>query len=79
MADVYLEVGKFDEAIAEYERLLKINPNYPLAHSKRGQAYNRTGERDKARASYQRFLQVWREADADVPEIPATKQRLALP
>jgi tetratricopeptide (TPR) repeat protein len=27
-----IELGRFDEAIAEYERILKLNPNYPLVH-----------------------------------------------
>jgi tetratricopeptide (TPR) repeat protein len=30
LANVYLELGRWDEAIAEYERILHLNPNYPL-------------------------------------------------
>jgi superkiller protein 3 len=77
LADALLELGRADEAIAEYERILKINPNYPLAHYHLGQAYERQGDAPRARAAYERFLQSWREADADAPEVIAAKARLA--
>ena len=32
LANAYLELGRLDEAIAEYQRVISINPNYPLAH-----------------------------------------------
>jgi tetratricopeptide (TPR) repeat protein/DNA-binding winged helix-turn-helix (wHTH) protein len=79
LANALLELGRYDEAIAEYQRILKINPQYPLAHYHLGQAYDHKGDREKARAAYQRFLQIWHNADADVPEILAAQRRLALP
>jgi tetratricopeptide (TPR) repeat protein/DNA-binding winged helix-turn-helix (wHTH) protein len=69
LANAYLELGQLDEAIAEYERVLSINPNYPLAHYHLAQAYERKGEGERARAEYERFLQTWQSADQDIPEI----------
>lgn len=77
LADGYLALGRVDEAIAEYERILRLNPNYPLAHYHLGQAYDRKGRGDQARAEYERFLQVWKHADPDIPEVIAAKKRLA--
>ena len=77
LAHAYLELGQVDEAINEYERVLRLNPNYPLAHYHLGQAYERKGLIDQARASYERFLQVWKEADADRPEVIAARERLS--
>ncbi len=77
LANAYLELGRADEAVAEYERILKINPHYPLAHYHLGQAYERKGERQQARAAYQRFLQVWQDADADIPEVNEAQARLS--
>jgi Tfp pilus assembly protein PilF len=77
LANAYLELGHLDEAIAEYERILKLNPNYPLVHYHLAQAYERKGSRDQARAEYQQFLEVWKEADADVPEIINAKRAVA--
>ncbi len=73
LANAYLELGRADEAIAEYERILRINPHYPLAHFHLGQAYERKGDHEQARAAYQRFLQVWQGADGDVPEVVAAR------
>ncbi|MBA2702631.1 MAG: tetratricopeptide repeat protein, partial [Blastocatellia bacterium] len=69
LANAYLEVGQPDEAIKEYERILRLNPNYPLAHYHLGQAYELQGKQQQARASYERFLEVWKNADAEAPEI----------
>ena len=77
LANAYLELGHIDEAIAEYERVLKLNPNYPLVHYHLAQAYERKGQRDPARAEYERFLQVWKDADADIPEVAAARKSLA--
>jgi len=76
LANAYLELGRVDEAIAEYERILKLNPNYPLAHYHLGQAYEQKGQSDHAREQYERFLQVWKDADADVPEVVRAKRIL---
>ncbi len=78
LANALLELGRHDEAMAEYERILKINPNYPLAHYRLGQVYERKAERERARAAYERFLQVWNDADADVPEVAQAQERLAI-
>jgi tetratricopeptide (TPR) repeat protein len=76
LGNAYLEMGRLDEAISEYERILKFNQNYPLAHYHLAQAYERKGLREQARAEYESFLQVWKDADADIPEVIAAKQAL---
>jgi hypothetical protein len=53
----------------EYERVLRLNPNYPLAHSHLAQAYERRGQAEQARTSYGEFPRVWSNADPDIPEI----------
>jgi tetratricopeptide (TPR) repeat protein len=77
LANAYLELGRFDEAIAEYERILRLNPNYPLVYYHLGQALERKGQKEQARAAYRRFLEVWKDADADVPELISAKKALA--
>jgi tetratricopeptide (TPR) repeat protein/DNA-binding winged helix-turn-helix (wHTH) protein len=76
LGSAYLELGHLDEAIAEYERLIKLNPNWARAHYHLGQAYERKDERKRARAAYEKFLQVWKDADADIPEVIEAKRRL---
>jgi tetratricopeptide (TPR) repeat protein len=77
LADAYLQLGRYDEAIAEYQRILRLNPNYPLVHYRLGLAYERKGQSSQARAEFRHFLEVWKDADTDIPEVIAAKQRLA--
>jgi tetratricopeptide (TPR) repeat protein len=77
LGNAYLELGRFDEAIAEYERILKLNPNYPLVHYHLARAYESKGQSAEARAEYQRFLQVWKNADSEIPEIVAAHRALS--
>jgi tetratricopeptide (TPR) repeat protein/DNA-binding winged helix-turn-helix (wHTH) protein len=76
LANAYLELGRPDETIAEYERILRLNPNYPLAHYRLAQAYERKGWPAEAHAHYERFLGIWKEAEADLPEVVAVRERL---
>lgn len=69
LADAYLKLDRFDEAAAEYERILRLNPNYPLARFHLAQSYERRKMNDKAREHYERFLEIWRNADSDIPEV----------
>jgi tetratricopeptide (TPR) repeat protein/DNA-binding winged helix-turn-helix (wHTH) protein/TolB-like protein len=77
LAQAYLELERWDEAISEYERLIALNPNYALLHYNLGKAYEQKGQRERARVAYERFLQIWKEADADIPEVVAAKEQLA--
>ena len=65
-----------DEAIAEYERVLNLNPNYPLAHYYLGLAFDQRGDRDRARNEFSQFLQIWNKADSDIHEIVAARKRV---
>jgi tetratricopeptide (TPR) repeat protein/DNA-binding winged helix-turn-helix (wHTH) protein len=76
LGKAYLEAGRLDEAVTEFERILRLNPNYPLAQYHLAQAYERKGAQDQARTAYQRFLQTWKDADADVPEVVTARQRV---
>ncbi|HSK71813.1 MAG TPA: tetratricopeptide repeat protein [Pyrinomonadaceae bacterium] len=73
LAKAYLELGRLDEAASEYQRILQLNPNYPLAQFHLAQMYERKGLRAEARNAYQNFLKIWRNADADIPEVIIAK------
>ena len=77
LANAYFEANMLDEAIAEYNRILRLNPNYPLLHYHLAQAYERKGEYDQARSNYDRFLQVWATADPDIPSVINAKRRVS--
>ncbi len=76
LANAYLELSRLDEAISEYQRILRRNPSYPLARYHLAQAYERKGKLAEARSAYEQFLQNWRSADADIPEVRQAKREL---
>ena len=77
LGDAFLELGRLDEAIAEYRRVLALNPNYPMALCRLALALDRKGMRSEAHAEFTRFLAVWKNADSDIPELIDARRRLA--
>jgi Tfp pilus assembly protein PilF len=56
--------------------VLRLNSNYPLVHYHLAQAYERRSQQDRAHSEYKRFLKVWKDADADLPEVIAAREQL---
>jgi len=81
--EAYLAAHQGGEAAAEFQKILDhrgIVLNEPigaLAHLQIGRAYAMQGDTAKARAAYQDFLTLWRDADADVPVLVAAKAEYA--
>ena len=76
LGNAYLELGRFDEAIAEYRRVLDLNPRYPLAHYHLGLALAGKGDEQAARAAFAEFLRVWSRADENLAAVVDAKRRL---
>jgi tetratricopeptide (TPR) repeat protein/DNA-binding winged helix-turn-helix (wHTH) protein len=74
LANAYSELGRFAEAVAEYERILKLNPNYPLATFHLAEALRKMGQIEPARENYRLFLESWRGADVDLPAIISARK-----
>ena len=78
LGNAYLGAAHVEEAIGEYQRILRLNQNYPLAEYHLAQAYQRKGQVAESRAAYERFLQIWKTADADIPEVQDAKREFAI-
>jgi tetratricopeptide (TPR) repeat protein/DNA-binding winged helix-turn-helix (wHTH) protein len=76
LGNAYLALGQVDRAIAEYQRIARLNPAYPLLEYHLAQAYQRKGQMAEARSAYQRFLHTWQGADADIPELQEAQSKL---
>jgi tetratricopeptide (TPR) repeat protein len=76
LADGYFETGRIDEAIVEYERALRLFPGMAMAHYHLGQAYLKKGSTELARAQFRQFLDLWKNADPDLPELAYAKSRV---
>jgi tetratricopeptide (TPR) repeat protein len=77
LANAFLALGQIDQAINEYQRVARLNPEYPLLEYHLAQAYERKGDTAEASSAYRRFLSIWRNADADIPEVQDAQLRLA--
>src|SRR5437879_12519550 len=77
--EAYLAAHQGKEAAAEFQRILDhrgIVLNEPigaLAHLQLGRAYSLQGDTAKARAAYQDFLTLWKDADPDIPVFKEAK------
>jgi serine/threonine protein kinase/tetratricopeptide (TPR) repeat protein len=77
--EAYLATHQGSEAAAEFQKILDhrgIVLNEPigaLAHLQLGRAYALQGDTAKAKATYQDFLTLWKDADPDIPIFIATK------
>jgi tetratricopeptide (TPR) repeat protein len=69
----YLQAKRGAEAVQEFQKIVDhrgIAPTFPehsLAKLGLGRAYGMTGNGAKARAAYQDFFALWKDADPDVP------------
>ena len=81
--EVYLAAHQHSEAAAEFQKILEhrgIVVNEPigaLAHLGLGRANAMAGESAKAKAAYQPFLTLWKDADSDIPILKEAKAEYA--
>lgn len=73
LGNAFLRLGRLDEAIAEYQRVLVINPNHALVRYHLAVAYERRHDAKRSQDEYRRFLEIWRQADPDIPEVLAAR------
>jgi eukaryotic-like serine/threonine-protein kinase len=81
--EAYLAAHRGSEAAAEFQRILDhrgivLNEAIgALAHLQLGRAYVLQGDTAKARAAYQDFLTLWKDADPDIPILKQAKAEYA--
>ncbi len=81
--EAYLAAHQGNEAAAEFQKILDhrgVVANEPigaLAHLQIGRAYAMQGDTAKAKAAYQDFLTLWKDADPDIPIFIAAKAEYA--
>ena len=81
--EAYLASHQGSQAAAEFQKILDhrgLMENFPLgalAHLQLGRAYAMQGDTAKAKAAYQDFLTLWKDADPDIPIFIAAKAEYA--
>jgi len=79
----YLQAKRGAEAAAEFQKIADHRgiaptaPEHSLAKLGLGRAYVMTGDTSKARAAYQDFFALWKDADPDIPILKEAKAEYA--
>ena len=79
----HLAQGQGAEAAIEFQKILNhrgvvgSDPIGALARLQLGRAYALTGDKIKAKAAYQDFLALWKDADPDIPIFQQAKREYA--
>ena len=74
---------RYAEAVAEFQKILDhrgivgMDPIGALAHLQLGRVFGLSGDKGKAKAAYEAFLALWKDADPDIPILTQAKAAYA--
>jgi tetratricopeptide (TPR) repeat protein len=84
LAFAYYEAGNLERAKEEYELITTLTWGrihdgdlYARSFYMLGKIYEELGEKGEAKANYERFLDLWKDADSGIAEVEDAKKRLA--
>ena len=84
LASAYYKSGNLERAKEEYEKILSLTSgrirfgdNYVRSFYMLGKIYEQQGDTNKAVEHYERFLELWKDADPGFAEVEDAKKRLA--
>jgi tetratricopeptide (TPR) repeat protein len=81
--EALLAAHRYPEAAEEFQKILDhrgmagADPIGVLAHLQLGRAFVLSGDTIKAKAAYQDFLMLWKDADSDIPILRQAKAEYA--
>src|SRR5207237_4668455 len=81
--EAFLAARRYAEAGAEFQKILDhrgivgADPIGALAHLRLGRAFALSGDKSKAKAAYEAFFALWKDADPDIPILKQAKAEYA--
>ena len=81
--EAFIAAHRYAEAAAEFQKILDhrgivgTDPIGALAHLQLGRVFALSGDKTKAKAAYQAFLALWKDADPDIPILKSAKAEYA--
>ena len=81
--EAFIAAHRYAEAAAEFQKILDhrgivgLDPIGALAHLQLGRVFALSGDKAKAKAAYEAFLALWKDADPDVPILKSAKAEYA--
>jgi tetratricopeptide (TPR) repeat protein len=85
LANYYYKTGDLDKAIPKYEEIISLKNSlgweaqeyWIQAHYNLGKIFEEQGNREQAIKYFQDFINIWKDADKDIPSLMDAKSRLA--
>jgi tetratricopeptide (TPR) repeat protein len=84
LASAYLEAGQQEKALATYQKITELTNGrlawgdiYAKSFYQLGKINEMKGDLVKAIGHYQKFLDLWKNADPGLPEVEDARKRLA--
>jgi tetratricopeptide (TPR) repeat protein len=85
LAQAYLEAGQQEKALVTYEKITQLTSGrlawgviYAKSFCQLGKINEMRGDRVKAIENYQKFLDLWKDADPGLPEVEDARKRLGV-
>ncbi len=81
--EAFMAAHRYPEAVAEFQKILDhrgivgLDPIGALAHLQLGRVFVSSGDKAKAKAAYEAFFALWKDADPDVPILKSAKTEYA--
>jgi len=82
-AQAYAKKNEIDKAITEYQRLITFDPSsvdrrliHPKYYYRLAKLYEKKGDTAKARENYEKFLDLWKDADSGIAEVEDARRKL---
>jgi tetratricopeptide (TPR) repeat protein len=69
--------GRLEKAVEVHKEMLKIHGGHALSHYELGTLYEEMKRPAEAKKEYAKFLEMWSEADEDLPQLIDARKRLA--
>ena len=77
LANAYRMDGQLDKAAEVHREMLRIFKGHALSHYELGTIYEEMKRPAEAKKEYAKFLEMWSEADEDLPQLIDARKRLA--
>ena len=77
LARAYRMAGRLEDAAKVHKEMLRIYGGHALSHYELGTIYEEMKRPADAKREYTKFLEIWSEADRDLPQLVDAQKRLA--
>ena len=81
--EALIAAHRYTDAAVEFQKILDhrgivgLDPIGALAHLQLGRVFVLSGDKAKAKAAYESFLALWKDADTDIPILKSAKAEYA--